>query len=179
MFSYIITNRTKFDLNKARDRAHLLIGLGIAIANVDKVIEIIKKSKDPADAKRELLKTKWANSDIADLLTIVDDPRQIINENEIYLTEEQAKAILELRLQRLTALGKNEIESELKELSKSINGFLEILTNKEVLLKVIEDELTEVREQFATPRKTNITEIELTDFDQEDELRGQFDVGYA
>jgi DNA gyrase subunit A len=164
----IITNRTKFDLNKARDRAHLLIGLGIAIANVDKVIEIIKKSKDPADAKRELLKTKWANSDIADLLAIVDDPRQIINENEIYLTEEQAKAILELRLQRLTALGKNEIESELKELSKSINGFLEILTNKEVLLKVIEDELTDVREQFATPRKTNITEIELTDFDQED-----------
>ena len=77
----IITNRTKFDLNKARDRAHLLIGLGLAIANVDKVIEIIKKSKDPADAKRELLKTKWANSDIADLLTIVDDPRQIINEN--------------------------------------------------------------------------------------------------
>ena len=109
----IITNRTKFDLNKARDRAHLLIGLGIAIANVDKVIEIIKKSKDPADAKRELLKTKWANSDIADLLAIVDDPRQIINENEIYLTEEQAKAILELRLQRLTALGKNEIEAEL------------------------------------------------------------------
>jgi DNA gyrase subunit A len=164
----IITNRTKFDLNKARDRAHLLIGLGIAIANVDKVIEIIKKSKDPADAKRELLKTKWANSDIADLLAIVDDPRQIINEKEIYLTEEQAKAILELRLQRLTALGKNEIESELKELSKSINGYLEILTNKEILLKVIEDELAEVREQFATPRKTNITEIELTDFDQED-----------
>jgi DNA gyrase subunit A len=164
----IITNRTKFDLNKARDRAHLLIGLGIAIANVDKVIEIIKKSKDPADAKRELLKTKWANSDIADLLAIVDDPRQIINENEIYLTEEQAKAILELRLQRLTALGKNEIEAELKELSKSINGFLEILTNKEILLQVIEDELLEVRGQFATPRKTNITEIELTDFDQED-----------
>ena len=73
----IITNRTKFDLNKARDRAHLLIGLGVAIANVDKVIEIIKKSKDPADAKRELLKTKWKNSDIADLLAIVDDPRQI------------------------------------------------------------------------------------------------------
>ena len=164
----IITNRTKFDLNKARDRAHLLIGLGVAIANVDKVIEIIKKSKDPADAKRELLKTKWKNSDIADLLAIVDDPRQIINENEIYLTEDQAKAILELRLQRLTALGKNEIESELKELSSNINGFLEILTDKEVLLRLIEAELTEVKDQFATPRRTNISEMELTEFDQED-----------
>tara|TARA_B110000967_G_scaffold71717_1_gene74210 strand:- start:5026 stop:7650 length:2625 start_codon:yes stop_codon:yes gene_type:complete len=164
----IITKRTKFDLNKARDRAHLLIGLGIAIANVDKVIEIIKQSKDPADARRELLKTKWKNSDIADLLSIVDDPRQIIIENEIYLTEEQARAILELRLQRLTALGKNEIESELQELSISINGFLEILTNKEVLMKIIEEELLEVKEQFATPRKTDVTEIELTDFEQED-----------
>ena len=164
----IITKRTKFDLNKARDRAHLLIGLGIAIANVDKVIEIIKQSKDPADARRELLKTKWKNSDIADLLSIVDDPRQLIIENEIYLTEEQARAILELRLQRLTALGKNEIESELQELSISINGFLEILTNKEVLMKIIEEELLEVKEQFATPRKTDVTEIELTDFEQED-----------
>ena len=164
----IITNRTKFDLNKARDRAHLLIGLGVAIANVDNVIEIIKKSKDPADAKRELLKTKWKNSDIADLLAIVDDPRQIINENEIYLTEDQAKAILELRLQRLTALGKNEIESELKELSLNINGFLEILTDKEVLLRLIEAELIEVKDQFATPRRTNISEMELAEFDQED-----------
>ena len=164
----IITNRTKFDLNKARDRAHLLIGLGVAIANVDNVIEIIKKSKDPADAKRELLKTKWKNSDIADLLAIVDDPRQIINENEIYLTEDQAKAILELRLQRLTALGKNEIESELKELSSNINGFLEILTDKEVLLRLIEAELTEVKDQFATPRRTDISEMELAEFDQED-----------
>ena len=162
----IITKRTKFDLNKARDRAHLLIGLGIAIANVDKVIEIIKQSKDPADARRELLKTKWKNSDIADLLSIVDDPRQIIIENEIYLTEEQARAILELRLQRLTALGKNEIESELQELSISINGFLEILTNKEVLISLSGTSITGsgVTNQVTYWDGTQT----ITDFDQED-----------
>ena len=116
----IITNRTKFDLNKARDRAHLLIGLGIAIANVDKVIEIIKKSKDPADAKRELLKTKWANSDIADLLAIVDDPRQIINENEIYDVKVRKFSILKT----ITGLGSSYVFIGIGALALlSLSGF--------------------------------------------------------
>ena len=140
---------SKFDLNKARDRAHLLIGLGVAIANVDNVIEIIKKSKDPADAKRELLKTKWKNSDIADLLAIVDDPRQIKNDKDIYLTEDQAKSILELRLQRLTALGKGELEEELKVLSVNINEYLSILRDKNKLQSVIKDELDNIKQEFS------------------------------
>jgi len=129
----IITNRTRNDLSKARDRAHILIGLAIAVSNVDKIIDIIKKSKDPNEAKRELLKSKWKSSGIKDLLALIDDPRQIKDEKNIYLTEDQAKAILELRLQRLTALGQGEIEGELKELSADINGFLDILRNKKNL----------------------------------------------
>ena len=94
----IIRNRTRHDLGKARDRAHVLIGLAVAVANVDQIIEIIKSSKDPNEARTSLLKTKWLSKDIDDLLKLVDDPRQIKNEKEIYLTDEQAKAILELRL---------------------------------------------------------------------------------
>ena len=116
----IISLRTRFDLNKARDRAHVLTGLAIAISNVDKVIEIIKNSKDPSSAKMELLKTKWKSADVKDILELIDDPRQIKNDKDIYLTEDQAKSILELRLQRLTALGKGELQEELKSLSSNI-----------------------------------------------------------
>ncbi len=164
----IIRNRTRYDLGKARDRAHVLIGLAVAVANVDQIIEIIKSSKDPNEARTSLLKTKWLSKDIDDLLKLVDDPRQIKNEKEIYLTEEQAKAILELRLQRLTALGKDEIKSELSDLSNQINKFLSILRDTEVLNDVINVELSEIKKQFAIPRRTEINEGEATDIDQED-----------
>ncbi len=164
----IISNRTRHDLSKARDRAHILIGLAIAVANVDSVIDIIKSSKDPNEAKTSLLKTKWKTEDIIDLLKIVDDPRQVKNDKEVYLTEEQAKAILELRLQRLTALGKDEIKAELSELSKKISYFLSILKDNSVLKKVINDELDSIKEQFDIPRRTEINEGEASEIDQED-----------
>ena len=164
----IISNRTRYDLGKSRDRAHVLIGLAIAVSNVDKIIEIIKTSKDPHEAKTSLLKNKWLSKDIEDLLKLVDDPRQIKNEKEIYLTEDQAKAILELRLQRLTALGKDEIKSELSDLSQQINYYLSILRDKAILEKVIDQELSEIKQQFSVPRRTEINEGEAIDIDQED-----------
>ena len=164
----IISNRTRYDLSKARDRAHTLIGLAIAVANVDSIIDIIKSSKDPNEAKTSLLKTKWKTKDIIDLLKIVDDPRQVKNDKEVYLTEEQAKAILELRLQRLTALGKDEIKVELSELSKKIGYFLSVLKDNSVLKKVINDELDSIKEQFDVPRRTEINEGEVSEIDQED-----------
>ena len=164
----IISNRTRYDLSKARDRAHTLIGLAIAVANVDSIIDIIKSSKDPNEAKTSLLKTKWKTKDIIDLLKIVDDPRQVKNDKEVYLTEEQAKAILELRLQRLTALGKDEIKVELSELSKKIGYFLSVLKDNSVLNKVINDELDLIKEQFDVPRRTEINEGEVSEIDQED-----------
>ena len=164
----IISNRTRYDLTKARDRAHVLIGLAIAVANVDQIIEIIKSSKDPNEAKLSLLKAKWKSRDIKDLLDLVDDPRQIQNESEIYLTEDQSKAILELRLQRLTALGKDEIKDELTNLATQINNFLSILKDANILKQVIKTELSDVKSQFAIPRRTEINEGEVNDIDQED-----------
>ena len=164
----IISLRTRYDLNKARDRAHVLTGLAIAISNVDQVIEIIKKSKDPSSAKIELLKTKWKSSDVKDILELIDDPRQIKNDKDIYLTEDQAKSILELRLQRLTALGKGELEEELKVLSVNINEYLSILRDKNKLQSVIKDELDNIKQEFSSPRKTEIADHEVSDIDQED-----------
>ena len=164
----IISLRTRYELNKARDRAHVLTGLAIAISNVDQVIEIIKSSKDPSSAKIELLKTKWKSSDVKDILELIDDPRQIKNDKDIYLTEDQAKSILELRLQRLTALGKGELEEELKTLSDNINEYLSILRDKNKLQSVIKDELENVKQEFSSPRKTEITDHEASDIDQED-----------
>ncbi|MDG2416458.1 MAG: DNA gyrase subunit A [Pelagibacterales bacterium] len=164
----IISLRTRYDLNKARDRAHVLTGLAIAISNVDQVIEIIKNSKDPSSAKIELLKTKWKSSDVKDILELIDDPRQIKNDKDIYLTEDQAKSILELRLQRLTALGKGELEEELKVLSVNINEYLSILRDKNKLQSVIKDELDNIKQEFSSPRKTEIANHEVSDIDQED-----------
>ena len=164
----IISLRTRYDLNKARDRAHVLTGLAIAISNVDQVIEIIKNSKDPSSAKIELLKTKWKSSDVKDILELIDDPRQIKNDKDIYLTEDQAKSILELRLQRLTALGKGELEEELKVLSVNINDYLSILRDKNKLQSVIKDELDNIKQEFSSSRKTEIADHEVSDIDQED-----------
>ena len=159
----VITRRTKFELNKARDRAHILVGLAIAVANIDEVVRLIRAAPDPATAKAQLMSREWSAKDLAPLVLLVADPRHLmIDGDELKLSEEQAKAILDLRLQRLTALGRDEIGDELKGLAEKIEDYLDILKRRERVLDIIREELTAVRDEFATPRKT-----EIVDFDGE------------
>jgi DNA gyrase subunit A len=160
----IITRRTIYLLNKARDRAHILIGLRIAVNNIDPIIKLIKAAKDPAYAKMEIMQTAWDASDIIGLVKLVDDKASPTIEGKCYLTEEQAKAILEMRLQRLTAMEKDKIESDLAELAKEIQGYLEILGNRGVLLELLKNELLKIKQDFSTPR---LTEIQEGEFDQD------------
>jgi len=157
----VIGRRTKFVLNKARDRAHILVGLAIAVANIDEVIKIIRGSKDPATARDALLAREWKASDVRDLIELIDDPRhKIIGTFKavIKFSEEQAKAILDLRLQRLTALGRDEIKAELDSLGKEIAEYLEILRSRLRIRGIVKDELATIKKEFGTPRKTEITE---------------------
>ena len=163
----VVTRRTKFLLNKARIRAHVLVGLAIAVANIDEVIALIRKAPDPATARSQLMERNWPAKDIAPLIELIDDPRHKLKEDGTYnLSEEQARAILDLRLQRLTALGRDEIGDELKSIAEEITDFLDILSSRIRVMKIISDELIEVREEFATPRRTEIME---GGFDMEDE----------
>ena len=163
----VIAKRTKFNLNKARDRAHILVGLIIAVNNIDEVIALIRKAPTPQVAREELLKRAWAARDVEGLIALIDDPRhKISEEGRCFLSETQARAILELRLQRLTAMGKEEIGEELEKLGGEILDFLDILRNHERVMSIISDELIEVREEFATPRRTEIIESE---FEADDE----------
>ncbi|MEM7069682.1 MAG: DNA gyrase subunit A [Pseudomonadota bacterium] len=163
----VVTRRTKFLLNKARIRAHVLVGLAIAVANIDEVIALIRKAPDPATARAQLMERNWPAKDIAPLVDLIDDPRHKLNEDGSYnLSEEQARAILDLRLQRLTALGRDEIGDELKSIADEIIDFLDILSSRVRVMKIISDELTEVRDEFATPRRTEIMD---GGFDMEDE----------
>src|SRR5581483_6552189 len=156
----VIGRRTKFLLGKARDRAHVLVGLAIAVANIDEVIKIIRGSKDPAAARDALLSREWKASDVRDLIALIDDPRHLMlaGSDKIKLSDEQAKAILDLRLQRLTALGRDEIKAELDGLGKEIAEYLEILRSRLRIRGIIKDELAAIKKDFATPRKTEITE---------------------
>ena len=156
----VIGRRTKFLLGKARDRAHVLVGLAIAVANIDEVIKIIRASKDPAAARDALLAREWKASDVRDLVELIDDPRHrmVKGSDKIKLSDEQAKAILDLRLQRLTALGRDEIKAELDGLGKEITDYLEILRSRLRIRGIIKDELATIKKEFATPRKTEITE---------------------
>jgi len=156
----VIGRRTKFLLGKARDRAHVLVGLAIAVANIDEVIKIIRASKDPAAARDALLAREWKASDVRDLVELIDDPRHrmVKGSDKIKLSDEQAKAILDLRLQRLTALGRDEIKVELDGLGKEITDYLEILRSRLRIRGIIKDELATIKKEFATPRKTEITE---------------------
>ena len=163
----VVTRRTKFLLNKARIRAHVLVGLAIAVANIDEVIALIRKAPDPATARSQLMERNWPAKNIAPLIELIDDPRHKLKEDGTYnLSEEQARAILDLRLQRLTALGRDEIGDELKSIAEEITDFLDILSSRIRVMKIISDELIEVREEFATPRRTEIME---GGFDMEDE----------
>jgi len=157
----VVTRRTKFELNKARDRAHILVGLAIAVANIDEIVALIRKAPDPATAREQLMARDWPAKDLAPLVFLVADPRHMMIEGDLLrLSEEQARAILDLRLQRLTALGRDEIGDELKALADKISNYLDILRNRDRVLNIIKEELVAVREEFATPRRTQIIEAD-------------------
>ncbi len=164
----VVSRRTKFLLNKARERAHVLCGLAIAVANIDEVIRLIRTAPDPNAAREALMGRDWPAHDIAPLIALVDDPRHTINDDGTYrLSETQARAILDLRLQRLTALGRDEIGDELSKLAAEISDYLEILRSRARIMDIIKDELTEIRNAYATPRKTQIVDWD-SDLDDED-----------
>lgn len=157
----VITRRTKYLLTKARDRAHILVGLAIAVANIDEIIRVIRTSPDPNTARDTLMSRDWQARDVEAMITLIDDPRhRMAPDGTARLSFEQAKAILELRLQRLTALGREEISEELDKLAVEIADYLEILRSRARIQAIVKTELAEVKEKFATPRKTVIMEQE-------------------
>ncbi len=157
----VVSRRTKFLLNKARERAHVLVGLAIAVANIDEVIKLIRYAPSPAEAREQLMARDWPAKDIAPLVELIADPRHRVATDGTYkLSEEQAKAILELRLARLTALGRDEIADELKKLGEEIREYLAILASRLRIVEIVKNELTAIRDEFATPRKTEILDIE-------------------
>jgi len=158
----VITRRTLFELEKARDRANTLVGLALAVANIDEVIKLIKSSNDSEEAKTLLLEKEWQARDIADLIDLIGDPNDKSDENGLYkLSINQAKAILELRLQRLTGLEREKIVAELKEIVTSIVEYLSILRSRTKLMNIMKDEFSQIKEQFAVPRRTEILDIEI------------------
>jgi DNA gyrase subunit A len=155
----VITRRTKYLLRKARERAHVLVGLAIAVANIDEVIALIRNAPDPATAREQLMTRRWPAMDVEALIRLIDDPRHRINEDGTYnLSEEQARAILELRLARLTALGRDEIGDELNKIGEEIKDFLEILGSRVRVQEIVKTELIAVRDEFGVPRRTVIAE---------------------
>ncbi|UFX48801.1 DNA gyrase subunit A [Bradyrhizobium sp. 41S5] len=157
----VVTRRTKFLLGKARDRAHILVGLAIAVANIDEMIRVIRTSPDPNTAREALMSRDWPARDVEAMITLIDDPRHRINDDgTLRLSMEQARAILDLRLQRLTALGRDEISEELDKLAAEIADYLDILRSRARVQGIVKTELAEVKQQFATPRKTVIIEQE-------------------
>jgi DNA gyrase subunit A len=167
----VVSRRTKFLLNKARERAHVLVGLAIAVANIDEVIKLIRGSRDANAAREALMERDWPARDVAALLLLIDDPRHRISEQGTYrLSAEQAKAILDLRLQRLTALGRDEIKDELDKLAAEITDYLETLRSRVRIQSIVKGELGEVRDKFATPRRTAFVDQEI-DVDEEDLIR--------
>jgi DNA gyrase subunit A len=164
----VVTRRARFLLNKARDRAHILVGLAVAVANIDEVIALIRTAPDPATAREQLMTRRWPAADVEPLIRLIDDPRHQINEDGTFnLSEEQARAILELRLARLTALGRDEIGEELNGLGAEIEDYLDILRSRERVQQIIREELQEIRDQFGRARKTEIAD-HVADFDDED-----------
>ncbi len=157
----VVTRRTKFDLSKARDRGHILVGLAVAVANIDEVIRLIRAAPDAAAAREQLMARAWPARDVGPLVALIADPRHRIEEgNTIRLSEEQAKAILDLRLQRLTALGRDEINDEAQKLGLAIADYLDILSSRGRVMAIINDELKAIRDEFATPRKTELIDAE-------------------
>jgi DNA gyrase subunit A len=157
----VVYRRTKHLLGKARDRAHVLVGLAIAVANIDEMIKVIRAAKDANEAREELMKRDWPAKDVAAMVTLIDDPRHSVSPaGTTKLSAEQAKAILDLRLQRLTALGRDEIKVELDKLAAEIAEYLDILRSRARIQAIVKDELATVKKDFATPRRTVILDQE-------------------
>ena len=154
----VVIKKTKFDLNKAEERAHILIGLSVSVENLDKVIKIIRSSKTPEDAKKSILGTKWKVSKSQKMISLIEANKK---KNTYSLSEPQVIAILELRLQKLTALGINEIELEIKKLSELITQYKKIISSKKELLKVISHELRNIKEKYSVPRRSKIIDAVL------------------
>jgi len=163
----VVIKKTKFDLKKAEDRAHILIGLSVSVENLDKIIKIIRSSKTPDDAKKSLLSTKWKINKSLKLISLVEDKK---SKNLYSFSDSQVVAILELRLQKLTALGINEIEVEIKKLADLIKGYKKIINSKKELLKVISEELKDIKEKFAVPRRTKIIDA-ILNYDIEETIQ--------
>ncbi|MDA7468937.1 DNA gyrase subunit A [Candidatus Pelagibacter ubique] len=163
----VVIKKTKFDLKKAEDRAHILIGLSVSVENLDKIIKIIRSSKTPDDAKKSLLNTKWKINKSLKLISLVEDKK---GKNLYSLSDPQIIAILELRLQKLTALGINEIEVEIKKLADLIKGYKKIINSKKELLNVISEELKTIKEKFAVPRRTKIIDA-ILNYDIEETIQ--------
>src|SRR5215217_3723634 len=158
----VLTRRTKYELRHARDRAHVLVGLAIAVANIDEVIEMIRRAPDPVVARERLMAREWPASDVAPLIALIAEPgREVSSEGNYRLSEVQARAILELRLQRLTGLERDKIAEELTEVARMIEGYLELLGDRDQLFALMRKELVEIKEQFATPRRTEILDNEF------------------
>ena len=155
----VVARRTAYELRKARERSHVLCGLAVAVSNVDEVVATIRGSADAADAREKLMTRRWPAHDIAEYIQLIDDPTHTMNEDGTYnLSETQARAILELRLQRLTQIGVKEVTDELQELAGKIREYLEILASRDRIMGIIRTELEDVKEQFAVPRRTEIVE---------------------
>ena len=165
----VVIKKTKFDLQKAEERAHILIGLSVSVENLDKIIKIIRSSKTPDDAKQAILKTKWKINKSQKLISLVEGKK---SKNVYSLSEPQVLAILELRLQKLTALGINEIEVEIKKLAELIAKYKKIISSKKELLKVISGELKNIKEKFSVPRRTRIIDAVLN-YDIEETIQKQ------
>ncbi|WP_233352688.1 DNA gyrase subunit A [Maricaulis alexandrii] len=164
----VVARRAKFELNKARDRAHVIIGLALAVANIDEVIALIRRAPNPAAAREELMSRDWPAADVAPLVELVADPRSVLRDgNVLRLTEEQARAILELRLNRLTGLGREELGNEAATLAEQIEDLLDILRSRQRVLDIIRSELVEVKENYATPRRSEFIDAGF-DFEDED-----------
>src|SRR6202041_581375 len=149
----VVTRRTKFLLNKARDRAHILVGLAIAVANIDEIIRVIRTSPDPNTARDTLMSRDWPARAVEAMITLIDDPRhRLAEDGTARLSLEQAKAILDLRLQRLTALGREEISEELDKLAAEISDYLDILSSRARVQTIVKTELAQGKSEFATPR---------------------------
>ena len=163
----VVIKKTKFDLQKAEERAHILIGLSVSVENLDKIIKIIRHSKTPEEAKKSILKTSWKVNKSQKMLSLIESKK---SKNTYNLSVEQVVAILELRLQKLTAIGINEIESEIKKLSELISKYKKIISSKKELLKVISFELKDIKEKFAVPRRTKIIDA-ILNYDIEETIQ--------
>lgn len=168
----VITRRTRYELKKARDRSHVLVGLDLAVANLDEMIALIRKAPDPQTAKEQILSRPWKVFDVEPLIRLIDEPGYTIVDGTYRMSETQAKAILDLRLHRLTGLEREKIATELNELVEEIKGYLHILGSRDKRLEILRAEILEMKENYATPRRTSI-EAGETNMDEEDFIQSE------